>query len=137
MADVHSAEQRRRNMVAIRSKDTKPELAVRRIAHRLGFRYRLHRSDLPGKPDLVFPRLRKVIEVRGCYWHLHDCPFGRVTPKTNPEFWQTKRQGNARRDKANESALLGLGWKVLVVWECETRNSEHLRRTVEKFLAAK
>lgn len=133
--DVHSSEQRSRNMAAIRSKDTKPEKIVRSIAHGLGYRFRLHRKDLPGKPDLVFPRLKKAIEVRGCYWHMHDCPYGRVVPKANAEFWQAKRTGNVERDARNEAALAALGWKVLIVWECETRNPARVRDLLAKFLS--
>src|SRR5688500_201263 len=118
--DVHTPEQRSRNMAAIRGKDTKPEMVVRRVAHRLGFRYRLHRRDLPGAPDLVFPRLRKIINVHGCYWHMHACPYGRVVAKTNAEFWRNKRRGNVVRDRRNERELRRLGWEVLTLWECET-----------------
>lgn len=109
-------------MALIRGKDTKPELAVRRLVHGLGYRFRLHRKDLPGKPDLVFPRLRKAIEVRGCFWHQHpapECGRSRV-PKTNREFWIPKLERNVARDAVNEVALKDLGWELLVVWECET-----------------
>jgi DNA mismatch endonuclease (patch repair protein) len=111
--DVHSPEQRRRNMAAIKGKNTKPELFVRRLAHRLGYRFRLHRRDLPGSPDLVFPRLRKAIFVHGCYWHMHKCRWGRVTPKTNAIFWQTKRVGNVARDRRNLAAIRRNGWNAL------------------------
>lgn len=135
MADVHTPEQRRRNMSAIRSKDTKPELAVRRIAHRLGRRFRLHRADLPGRPDIVFPRLRRIVDVRGCYWHMHDCPYGRVKPKANADFWEAKRAGNVRRDERNAAELKRLGWRLLVVWECETRDPVGLEARLREFLA--
>lgn len=134
MADVHTREQRSRNMAAIRSKDTKPEMQVRRIAHGLGYRFRLHRRDLPGTPDLVFPRLRKIIEGRGCYWHMHDCKYGRVTPKTNAEFWQVKRCGNVERDRRNASELDALGWQMLVIWECETKDLLRLTKRILHFL---
>ena len=134
MVDVHTREQRSRNMAAIRSKDTEPEMKVRRIAHVLGYRFRLHRRDLPGTPDLVFPRHRKIIEVRGCYWHMHDCKYGRVTPKTNAEFWQAKRCGNVERDHRNDAALKVLGWQVLVIWECETKDLPRLAERVAGFL---
>lgn len=134
--DVHNPAQRSRNMAAIRSKDTNPELMVRRVAHRLGYRFRLHRRDLPGSPDLVFPRLRKVVEVRGCYWHLHDCPYGSVTPKTNADFWQAKRSGSVKRDKENEAKLRTLGWQVLIVWECETRDAGRVEVKLRHFLGS-
>lgn len=121
MTDVHTKEQRRRNMQAIRNRDTKPEIAVRQIAHRLGFRFRLHRRTLPGTPDLVFPRHWKVIEVMGCYWHKHSCPNGQVIPKSNREFWEQKRKANVLRDIANRDKLERMGWARLDVWECEVR----------------
>lgn len=121
MADVLTPEQRRFNMSQIRSRNTKPEMIVRSLVHRMGYRYRLHRKDLPGKPDLVFPARKKIIFVHGCFFHLHDCSYGRVVPKTNAEFWQNKRQGNAERDKRNIEALQDDGWSVLIVWECMTK----------------
>ncbi len=134
MADVHSREQRSRNMAAIRSKDTKPEMIVRSITHRLGYRFRLHRRHLPGAPDLVFPKLRRIINVHGCYWHMHTCRWGRVTPKTNAQFWQAKRTGNVERDKRNLAQLRSDGWKVLTVWECETKEPDRVAAKVAKFL---
>jgi DNA mismatch endonuclease, patch repair protein len=136
MTDVHNAQQRSYNMSRIRGKDTKPEMIVRSLIHRMGFRFRLHRKDLPGKPDVVLPRHRKVILVHGCFWHLHRCRFGRVVPKTNTEFWQEKRQGTVARDKRNVKALREAEWKVLVLWECWTRNPEvELIPRLEKFFA--
>lgn len=135
--DVHTREQRSRNMSAIRSKDTKPEIIVRCIAHRLGFRFRLHRRDLPGVPDLVFPKLHRLINVHGCYWHMHDCRWGSVTPKTNAGFWQTKRTGNVARDKRNLAELQRSGWKVLTIWECETRDREKLAAKIALFLSGR
>jgi len=132
--DVHTPSQRSRNMAAIRCRDTKPELIVRGIAHRLGYRFRLHRRDLPGTPDIVFPRLRKVILVHGCYWHMHRCRWGRVTPKTNAAFWQAKRLGNVARDHCAAVRLRRLGWGVLVVWECEAHDMAKARRRIERFL---
>jgi len=134
MADVHTPEQRSRNMSAIRGKDTRPEHIVRSLAHRMGFRFRLHRRDLPGKPDLVFPGRRRVILVHGCFWHVHDCPYGRVKPATNARFWAHKRAGNAARDVRNLTALEAAGWGVLVIWECETRDPESLGRRLRAFL---
>jgi len=121
MADVLTPEQRSFNMSQIRSRNTKPEMIVRSLVHRMGYRYRLHRKDLPGKPDLVFPSRRKIIFVHGCFFHLHDCSYGRVVPKTNAEFWQNKRQGNVERDNRNLEALENDGWSVLIVWECTTK----------------
>ena len=132
--DVHNPTQRSRNMAAIRSKDTKPELIVRRVAHRLGYRFRLHRADLPGKPDLVFPRLRKVVEVRGCYWHMHTCRFGCVIPKTNADFWQRKRSSNVKRDQQNLAELRTAGWEVMIVWECETKDAAQIEQRLAEFL---
>ncbi len=134
MTDVLTPEQRRRNMSAIRGMDTRPEMVVRSLAHRMGFRFRLHRRDLPGKPDLVFPARRKVILVHGCFWHVHDCPYGRVKPATNAGFWANKRGQNASRDLRNLTALQAAGWSVLVIWECETRSPEPLERRLREFL---
>jgi DNA mismatch endonuclease (patch repair protein) len=134
MTDVLTAEQRHRCMSHIRGKDTGPELTVRRTAYALGFRYRLHVSVLPGKPDLVFRKLRKVIFVHGCFWHMHSCKFGRVTPATNKDFWKKKREGNRVRDARNKRSLQKSGWKVLYVWECQTRNESMLRAKLQAFL---
>lgn len=134
MADVLTPEQRRRNMAAIKGKNTKPEMVVRRLVHSLGYRYRLHRKDLPGKPDLVFPSRCKIIEVYGCYWHMHDCRYGRVVPKTNANFWQNKRLSNVMRDERNGEELSKRGWRVLVVWECEVKDTENLRERIVQFL---
>lgn len=134
MADVLTPEQRRRNMAAIKGKNTKPEMVVRRLVHGLGYRYRLHRKDLPGKPDLVFPSRRKIIEVYGCYWHMHDCPYGRVVPKTNAEFWQTKRLSNVTRDTRNSAELTKQDWRVLIIWECEVKDTDKLRERITQFL---
>ena len=134
MADVLTPEQRRKNMAAIRGKNTKPEKAVRSLAHRLGYRYRLHDKKLPGKPDMVFARRRKVIFIHGCYWHMHDCPYGQVIPKTNAEFWQTKRLGNVERDKRSFEALTADGWDVLIVWECQLKDTDVLQERLKAFL---
>jgi DNA mismatch endonuclease (patch repair protein) len=132
--DVHSKEQRSYNMSRIRSKNTKPEMVVRSLVHRLGYRYRLHQSDLPGKPDLVFSGKRKIIFVNGCYWHMHDCRYGRVIPKTNTEFWQTKRQGNVTRDQLNRERLEAAGWQVLDIWECQVKDTTELEERIQVFL---
>ncbi|WP_236899128.1 very short patch repair endonuclease [Devosia sp. SL43] len=123
-------------MSTIRSKNTGPELKVRRLVHRLGFRYRLHRADLPGKPDLVFAGRRKVIFVHGCYWHRHDdpdCKLARL-PKSRLEFWLPKLEGNRARDRKNETALAEKGWDILVLWECQVANSSFLEARIRAFL---
>lgn len=135
MADVLTPHQRTRNMSAIKGKNTKPEIVVRRMAHRLGYRFRLHRRDLPGAPDLVFPRLRKVIFVHGCFWHMHSCRWGSVTPKTNAEFWEAKRTGNVARDRRSLRRLRADGWKALVIWECQTKDIDAVRDLLSRFLA--
>jgi DNA mismatch endonuclease (patch repair protein) len=135
MADVHTREQRSRNMAAIRSKDTKPELIVRSLLHRMGHRFRLHRADLPGKPDVVFVRKKKVIFIHGCYWHMHRCRYGRVVPATNTSFWQTKRLSNVKRDQKNRRLLAKAGWDALTIWECWTKDEAGIRQRVGAFLA--
>lgn len=122
--DVHTREQRSRNMAAIRSENTKPEVRVRSALHALGFRFRLHRKDLPGRPDIVLPKHASVIFVHGCFWHCHRCKYGSVVPATRAEFWAAKRKGNVDRDRRNAAALRRLGWRVAVIWECEVRTQE-------------
>ncbi len=109
-------------MRAVKSRDTKPELVVRRLAHGLGYRYRLHRADLPGKPDLTFPGRRKVVLVHGCFWHGHDCARGARVPKNNRDYWTAKIARNQARDAKDRSRLGEMGWSVLTVWECETKD---------------
>jgi DNA mismatch endonuclease (patch repair protein) len=135
MTDVLTADQRRLNMSRIRSKDTKPEMIVRSLMHRMGYRFRLHDKTLPGKPDLVFKRHKTVIFVHGCFWHMHTCRWGQVKPKTSAEFWENKRRRNAARDEEVIRQLEAMGWRVIVVWECETRDMERLRERVGKNLA--
>lgn len=135
MADVHTKAQRSFNMSQIRDKNTKPELLVRSLVHRMGYRFRLHRKDLPGKPDMVFAGCKKIIFVHGCFWHVHGCKYGRVRPQTNAEFWQDKRAGNKVRDRKNLKALKILGWDVLVVWQCQTRNLGRLAARLNDFLS--
>lgn len=120
--DHLTADARSNLMSRVRAKDTKPELLVRRICHRAGFRYRLHSPALPGKPDLVFPRLRKAIWVHGCFWHRHDGCAKATIPKSNAEFWSAKFERNVARDATVLQALRKMGWDTLVVWECETRD---------------
>lgn len=134
MPDVHTPEQRSFNMSRIKNRDTKPEMRVRSITHGMGYRYRLHRKDLPGRPDLVFPSRKKVIFVHGCFFHMHDCRYGQVVPKTNAEFWAKKRRSNVERDARNITELKGGGWQVFTVWECETRNPELLPEKIAEFL---
>jgi len=135
MTDVLSTEQRRFCMSRIRDKNTKPEIIVRQLVRQMGIGYRLHVKDLPGKPDLVFRKHKKIIFVHGCFWHMHACKYGRVVPKTNAEFWQIKRLSNKLRDSKNRKELKKLGWKVLVIWECQTRESEFLLKKLKTFLA--
>jgi DNA mismatch endonuclease (patch repair protein) len=134
MPDVLTPEQRKYNMSRIRYKNTRPEMIVRSEVHRMGFRYRLHKSNLPGKPDLVLARHKKVIFVNGCFWHMHTCKYGIVKPRTNAEFWKNKRLGNVKRDRRNIRELKKNGWQVLVVWECWTKNIPLLRRKLSAFL---
>jgi len=121
-------------MSRIRGRDTGPELRVRSITHRLGFRFSLRRTDLPGKPDVVLPCHRTVIFVHGCFWHRHKGCTNSVVPKTRREFWLNKLDSNVLRDRRNASALKDLGWRVLVVWECELENEAKLRRRIKKAL---
>ncbi len=122
-------------MSRIRGKNTKPELAVRRSAHALGYRFRLHRRDLPGSPDLVFPRLRKVIFVHGCFWHRHQGCKHAYVPKSNADFWANKFDSNIKRDALALQALHVLGWKTLVIWECELSDESILSSRINAFLA--
>lgn len=121
-------------MAAIRSKNTKPELFVRRLAHAMGYRYRLHRADLPGKPDLVFPGKRKVIFVHGCFWHHHGCRRASQIPKTNQSFWGAKLARNCARDVEHLKALKADGWGCLVLWQCELARPKRVRLRIAKFL---
>ena len=132
MTDVHTREQRSRNMAAIRSRNTKPEVRVRRVLHAMGFRFRLHRKDLPGRPDIVLPKYRTAIFVHGCFWHCHRCKYGSVVPATRAEFWAAKRGGNVARDRRHAAALRRLGWRVAVLWECEVRTDDAARAAVRK-----
>ena len=121
-------------MAAVRQRDTAPEMAVRRMLHGLGFRYRLHRRDLPGSPDLVFPACKKVIFVHGCFWHGHSCPKGAL-PKTRLEFWTTKIEKNKKRDAEALALLQTLGWQATIVWQCEISDRAGLIRRLVHFLA--
>ena len=134
MTDVFDPEKRTEIMSRVRGRDTKPELIVRRIAHGLGFRFRLHREDLPGRPDIVFPRHRAVIAVHGCFWHRHPGCKHASSPKTRERYWQDKFKANVVRDRRNETGLRDLGWKVMVIWECETKDHEAVAARIESFL---
>lgn len=134
MTDVLTKEQRRLNMSRIRGKDTTPEIMVRSYLHQRGYRYQLHVSSLPGKPDLVFKSRRKAIFVHGCFWHLHACKYGRVVAKTNAAFWAKKRADNAHRDAISISKLRRQGWSVLVIWECWLKRPEWAGAKLIKFL---
>jgi DNA mismatch endonuclease, patch repair protein len=132
--DKLSAERRSANMRQIRSHNTAPELLLRRMLHRAGYRFRLHRKDLPGKPDLVFPRRRKVIFVHGCFWHQHPgCREGRI-PQSRREYWEPKLARNRQRDEAAYTSLKEHGWEALVVWECELKDTSAAMRTTQRFL---
>lgn len=126
---------RSENMRRIRSKGMRPELAVRSMVHKMGYRFRLHRKDLPGKPDLVFAGRRKVIFVHGCFWHAHDCKTAH-RPKSNADYWGVKLKRNAARDKKSLAALMAQGWKPLVIWECELKKSAATGARIGKFLAS-
>lgn len=120
-------------MARVKVKDTAPEVRLRSVLHRQGFRFRLNRKDLPGKPDIVLPKYKAVIFVHGCFWHGHDCKRGQ-RPKTNEEFWNKKIDGNMNRDELNVMKLKGLGWRVLIVWECEIKNNESLLLRLNEFM---
>ena len=132
--DVFTPQERSRVMARVKAKNTKPEMKVRRLAHGLGYRFRLHRKDLPGSPDLVFPGRRKVIFVHGCFWHGHDCARGSRKPKTRAEYWAAKIQRNQARDAAAIEGLQRQGWAVLTLWECELKDAEVVAERLEAFL---
>ncbi len=131
---MNTAPARSANMRAIRSTGMKPELIVRRLVHAMGYRYRLHRNDLPGRPDLVFTPRRKLIFVHGCFWHFHGCKLSHV-PKSNLTYWQPKLDRNKSRDAANLEKLRASGWDILVIWECETANHPVITDKIHSFLA--
>lgn len=137
MVDVLTKKQRQYCMSRIQGKDTKPEMVVRKLVFALGYRYRLHDKKLLGKPDLVFPGRHKVIFVHGCFWHRHNCKYGKVIPQTRKQFWEEKLNKNKERDKKNKRKLQKLEWDVLVVWECETKDvkkSKHLISKLNNYL---
>lgn len=133
MPDTRSPEQRRRIMQAVKGKNTKPEWIVRRLLHRIGYRYRLHVKNLPGRPDIVFSRRKKAIFVHGCFWHAHGCRIGRP-PKTRTAYWLPKLDENNRRDTSKQEQLRARGWSILVVWQCETKDLASLEFRLKEFL---
>ena len=133
MPDTRTKEQRRRIMQAVRGRNTGPEWTVRRLLHGLGYRYRLHRRHLPGKPDLVFVSRRKVIFVHGCFWHAHGCRYGRP-PKSRLDYWLPKLERNKQRDTEVRTQLEALRWQVLTVWGCELKDLDSLTATLRSFL---
>ena len=135
--DTISSDRRSKNMRQIRSKDTKPEIAVRKLIHSMGYRYRLHSRNLPGKPDMVFSGRRKVIFVHGCFWHQHkSCISGRI-PKSRVDYWRPKLTKNRKRDKTNQKRLKDFGWDCLVIWECEIQDTKKIAKLVRSFLNEK
>ena len=135
MPDIFAPEKRHEIMQNVKSKNTAPEIKLRSLLHKNGFRFRVNRKDLPGKPDIVLPKYRAVIFVHGCFWHGHDCPRGQ-RPQTNADFWNQKIDRNVIRDKSDVSLLESLGWRVLIVWECEIKkkNEAVLLSRVKEFL---
>ena len=121
-------------MRAVKGRDTEPEMTVRHLTHGMGYRYRLHRKDLPGKPDLVFPTRQKVIFVHGCFWHQHHCSRGARTPKAHRDYWIPKLRRNKQRDSEHEARLNELGWDTLVIWECEMKEPGVVRTRIRMFL---
>ena len=135
MPDIFAPEKRHEIMQNVKTKNTAPEIKLRSLLHKNGFRFRVNRKDLPGKPDIVLPKYRAVIFVHGCFWHGHDCPRGQ-RPQTNADFWNQKIDRNVIRDKSEVSLLESLGWRVLIVWECEIKkkNEAVLLSRVKEFL---
>lgn len=134
MADTLTPAQRSERMSRVRGKNTAPEMKLRRLIHGMGYRYRLHVGDLPGKPDLVFPSRHAVIFMHGCFWHRHaNCKLARL-PKSKLDFWETKLEENRQRDLRYRERLMAMGWRVLIVWECELQNLDHVSRVVREFL---
>ena len=134
--DTISSKHRSWNMSRIKNRDTKPELVVRSLLHHKGYRFRLHRKDLPGKPDIVLPRFKKKILVHGCYWHRHEgCKYA-YSPKSRVSFWQNKFNQNIKRDKLAQKELSKMGWQVHVIWECETKKIELLEERIDQIFSA-
>jgi DNA mismatch endonuclease (patch repair protein) len=131
---IKPSEARSRIMRAVKSCDTRPELALRSLAHRMGYRFRLHRKDLPGKPDMVFPAKRKAIFMHGCFWHCHDCGRGARIPVQNRDYWDAKLTRNRERDESSMKALAALGWEAIVFWECELQVPKQVAKKLRSFL---
>ena len=124
---IKVSEKRSRNMSAIKSKNTKPEIAVRKLLHSMGYRFRIHKKNLPGSPDIVLPKYKTVIFVHGCFWHRHEnCKYA-STPKTRKEFWENKFKANVKRDLEIQEKIKNIGWKSVVIWECEIKNKSKLK----------
>ena len=134
MPDVYDQAQRSNVMRSVRSENTRPEVIVRQIVHALGYRFRLHRQDLPGKPDIVLPKHRKIILVHGCFWHQHPGCKDADRPQSNTEYWNRKLDRNVQRDQEHMAVLTASSWQVLIVWTCETRNKDQLQQKLEAFL---
>ncbi|WP_297229085.1 very short patch repair endonuclease [uncultured Desulfovibrio sp.] len=132
--DSVSKEKRSWIMGRVKGRNTRPEKLVRSLLHGMGYRFRLQRADLPGRPDIVLPKYRTVIFVHGCYWHRHDCPNGKRLPKTRLDFWIPKLEGNRLRDVKNQEKLVQMGWKVLVLWECTLKDKVALQEKIRCFL---
>lgn len=133
MADMFTRERRSEIMAHIRSVDTVPEMELRSLVHGLGYRFRLHRSDLPSKPDIVLPKYQAAILMHGCFWHGHSCKDGR-RPGSNTSYWNVKLDRNLQRDKKNAAALRRLGWRCMIVWECQLKNKQRLGERIARFL---
>ena len=134
--DILTKQRRSWNMSRVKGVNTGPERNVRSILHRMGYRFGLHRKDLPGRPDIVMPKLKTVIFVHGCFWHYHKGCADATMPKTRRKFWKKKLEGNAARDRVKQRALRDLGWQVIVLWECRIQNTEKLRRRLNRLLLA-
>ena len=135
--DTLTPDKRSYVMGQVKSKDTKPEMIVRKLVYSLGYRYRLHVSTLPGRPDLVFKSRKKVIFVHGCFWHQHFCRSGLRRPKSNEEFWDLKLDENVERDKKNQEMLDEMGWETLIIWECEIKDADSIENTIYGFMEDK
>lgn len=132
--DNLTPEQRSLCMSKINSKNTSPELVVRKFLHKNGYRYRIHQVNLPGRPDIVLKRYKKIIFVHGCFWHMHNCRYGKVIPRSNSDYWKNKRAKNKMRDISNIKKLKEMGWDVLVIWECWIRRPEYIFKVLSRFL---
>lgn len=136
MVDIFSKDKRSNIMSRVKGKNTKPELMVRTLLHKMGYRFRLHQKDLPGKPDIILKKYKTVIFVHGCYWHRHDCKRGQSLPSSNKEFWKKKFQGTIERDEKACKQLKDLGWNVGIVWQCELKNPDDLVEKLKNILGS-